>query len=228
MIKAAIHGCINKNEIMKFFILLFLILPLVSVANETLKSNVDLINIAEDVDKAKSKSDLDKTTANLEMEPEEEYINGIQQPIVKTTEVFHASGRGLLRGMANIATCPGELVRGFTYEYTSREWYVAAGTSFLAAFGGTSARLYAGAGDIITLGTFGNVELAKGFPDYVWQDAWFYIPPLAVPTKGTSIPAVAAEAPEKDISAGVSSRVIKERKQENIDFYKSQLPRDAY
>jgi len=208
---------------MKILSLLLFLLSLTAIAGKTV--NVDEINIAKNIDKDKIESEA---KVNLEMEPEEEYINGIQQPVVKTTEVFHASGNGLLRGMANIATCPGELVRGFTYEYTSKEWYVAAGTSFLAAFGGTTSRLYAGAGDIITLGIFGNVELAEGFPDYVWQGAWFYKPPLAVPTKETSIPAVAAAAPEKDIIAGVNAKVIKERKQENINFYKSQLPRKAY
>jgi len=51
---------------------------------------------------------------------------------------------------------------------------------------------------------------------------------LAVPTKNTSNPAVPAARPDKDIITGVSSRVIKLREQENTDFYKSKLPRNAY
>ncbi len=163
----------------------------------------------------------------LEMEPEDKYIIKMQQPTAQTVSVFNASGRGFLRGGANLVTCPAELVRGFTYEYTSRKWYVAVGSSLLAAFGGTGARLCAGAGDIATLGAFGNVDLVEGFPDYVWQGAWVYKPPVAVPTKSTSIPAVPAVHPEKDIIPGVKSRVIKAREQENINFYESKLPESA-
>ncbi len=164
----------------------------------------------------------------LEMEPEDKYFIKTQQPTIQTVEVFNASGRGFLRGGANIVTCPAELVRGFTYEYTSRKWYVAVGSSFLAAFGGTGARLFAGAGDIATFGTFGNVDLAEGFPDYVWQGAWVYKHPVAIPTKSTSNTAVPAVHPEKDIIPGVKARVIKAREQENINFYESKLPEAAF
>ncbi len=218
---------------MKKLILIFLLSAFnITAAEEFIETNADVINISGNVDAASEtavKPDvLVETKVELEMEPEEKYIFDIQQPTVKTVEVFHASGRGLLRGGANLVTCPGELIRGFTYEYTARKWYVAAGTSFLAAFGGTGARLCAGAGDIITLGTFGDVDLAEGFPDYVWQGAWIYKPPMAVPTKATSNPAVSATTPDKDIIAGVKKRIIKSREQENTDFYKSKLPRNAY
>ena len=160
----------------------------------------------------------------LEMLPEAEYIAEMQLPTINTVSVFNASGRGLLRGGANLITCPGELVRGFTYEYSARKWYVAAGTSFLAALGGTGARLCAGAGDIITLGAFGDMDLAKGFPDYVWEGAWVYKPPMAISTKSTSNTSVPAVQPEKDILPGENARVIKARAQENTDFYESRLP----
>jgi len=55
-----------------------------------------------------------------------------------------------------------------------------------------------------------------------------YKPPMAVPTKATSNPAVSATTPDKDIIAGVKKRIIKSREQENTDFYKSKLPRNAY
>jgi len=218
---------------MKKLILIFLLSAFnITAAEEIIETNATVINISENVDVvSKTAVESDKaveTKVKLEMESEEEYVFDIQQPTVKTVQVFRASGRGFLRGVANLVTCPGELARGFTYEYTARKWYVAAGTSFLAAFGGTGARLCAGAGDIITLGTFGDVALAEGFPDYVWQGAWVYKPPLAVPTKTTSNPAVSAVRPDKDIIAGVKTRVIESRKQENTDFYKSKLPRNAY
>jgi len=165
-----------------------------------------------------------ETKVELEMEPEEKYIIKIQQPTVKTVRVFNASGRGFLRGGANLVTCPAELVRGFTYEYTARKWYIAVGSSLLAAVGGTGARLCAGAADIATLGAFGNVDLAEGFPDYAWQGAWVYKPPVAVPTKSTSNTAVPPVHPEKDILPGAKVRVIKAREQEDINFYESKLP----
>jgi hypothetical protein len=218
---------------MKKFILISLLSALnIIAADEIIETNVDAVNISNDADVANGTTvkpnESVETKVELEMEPEEKYIFEIQQPTTKTVQVFHASGQGFLRGVANLVTCPGELVRGFTYEYTARKWYVAVGTSFLAAFGGTGARLGAGAADIITFGTFGNVDLAEGFPDYVWQGAWVYKPPMAVPTKITSNPAVAAVRPDKDIIAGVKTGVIKSREQENTDFYKSKLPRNAY
>ncbi len=180
------------------------------------------VSNADEVSTAANKSDVN-SEVNLEMTPELQYMVEMQSPTVNTVSVFNASGRGLLRGCANIVTCPAELVRGFTYEYTSRKWYVAAGSSFLAAILGTAARLFAGAGDIITLGVYGNVDLVKGFPDYVWQGAWIYKPPLAVPTTRTSGTAAPVK-PDKDILPGSKARVIEAREQENIDFYESKLP----
>jgi len=220
---------------MKKLILIFFLSVLTSFAADKItETNTPLINVSgntNSADKDKNATEQAAPAENiveLEMEPEEDYIFESQQSTTKTVEVFNASGRGLLRGGANIVTCPAELIRGFTYEYTARKWYVAAGTSFLAALGGTGARLSAGVGDIITLGTFGDVDLVEGFPDYVWQGAWVYKPKRAVPTKSTSNPSVAAASPDRDIIAGVSPRVIKAREQENVDFYESKLPREAY
>ncbi len=82
-------------------------------------------------------------------------------------------GAGLVRGLANVALSPGEIVRGFTYEYTAKKWYTAVFTSGVAALGGTMARMGAGLADIVTLGYFGDVQLVEGFPEYVWQGEWF-------------------------------------------------------
>ena len=226
-------AALMKKGIMKKLVLILLILPLLAAADEIAQTNTGANEILGNVDAMEIsdqglKNETGKKKVKLEMETEENYIFDLQQPVTKTVDVFRASGRGLLRGGANLVTCPGELARGFTYEYTAKKWYVAAGTSLLAAFGGTGARLGAGAADIITLGVFGDVELVEGFPDYVWQGAWVYKPPMAVPTKNTSSPAVTATRPDKDIITGVNSRVIKLREQENTDFYKSTLPRNAY
>ena len=205
---------------MKKIISIFLILNCAFTASVF----ADIPDITLESQTIEIKPEVVETKVELEMEPEDKYIIKIQQPTVQTVSVFNASGRGFLRGGANLVTCPAELVRGFTYEYTSKKWYIAVGSSLLAAFGGTGTRLFAGAGDIATLGAFGNVDLVEGFPDYVWQGAWVYKLPVAVPTKSTSVPSVPAVHPEKDILPGVKARVIKAREQENINFYESKLP----
>jgi hypothetical protein len=108
-------------------------------------------------------------------------------------------GFGLLRGFANLTMWPGELVRGFTYEYTAKKWYVAAGTSWLAGFGGGLSRMCAGLGDLLTGGYFGDVQLAKGYPDYVWQGDWVYHAKRPVITRDTSIGPERVLQPETDI-----------------------------
>jgi len=204
----------------------------VSVTNEFVQTEVILPETnyvdTDEINYIDINPEREEHNVELEMEPENKYITDIQHPTINTVSVFKASQRGLLRGGANLTTCPGELVRGFTYEYSSKKWYIAAGTSFLSAIGGTAARAGAGLADFLTLGIYGDMDLVEGFPDYVWEGPWIYKPPRAIPTKSTSIPAVAASEPEKDILSGVRSGVIKTRAQEDEDFYKSKLPRNAY
>ena len=107
----------------------------------------------------------------LEMTDERVHTLGAQPP-AETAAVWRVMASGLGRGFANVTLGVGELVRGFTYEYTARPWYYAIGTSWLAAFGGTLSRLGAGLADIATVGYFGDTQLAKGYPDYVWQGDW--------------------------------------------------------
>lgn len=182
-------------------------------------------NISEKVD---VKAEWKEPKVELEMSAEDEYIAQANLPTVKTVEVFKASLQGLKRGGINLVTFPGELARGFTYEYSAKKWYVALGTSWLSALGGTGARLGAGFADLATLGIFGDMEYAPGFPDYVWQGPWLYKPPRAVPTKATSNLSVPTVEPDTDVAPSVNAKVIKTRAQENIDFYQKKLPENAY
>ncbi len=137
----------------------------------------------------------------LEMTPESAHVP--LPPTVQTVTVWRVMRSGLARGFANLTLSPGELVRGFTYEYSAKKWYVAAGTSWLAAMGGTGSRACAGVADVVTCGYFGDVQLAEGYPDYVWQGDWFcrHAPPT--PTKDTSSSGPIA-TPEQDIMTEVA------------------------
>jgi len=97
-------------------------------------------------------------------------------PTLRTTTTWRVMGSGLVRGLANTTMWPGELARGVSYEYTAKEWYVASGSSLLAGFGGGVNRLCAGLSDIVTCGYFGDTQLAKEYPEYVWQGDWVYEP----------------------------------------------------
>ncbi len=97
-------------------------------------------------------------------------------PTLRTTTTWRVMGSGLVRGLANTTMWPGEIARGVSYEYSAKEWYVASGSSLLAGFGGGVNRLCAGLSDIVTCGYFGDTQLAKEYPEYVWQGDWVYTP----------------------------------------------------
>jgi hypothetical protein len=107
-------------------------------------------------------------------------------PAMRTTTTWRVMGSGLLRGLANTTMWPGELGRGVAYEYTAKEWYVASGSSLLAGFGGGINRLCAGLADVVTCGYFGDTQLAKGYPEYVWQGDWVYQPEASRKIRDTS------------------------------------------
>ncbi len=121
--------------------------------------------------KEKVESEWQEETVELELTPKTDHI---KKPDKAKVPVWKVMGSGLIRGFANATLCPGEIVRGFTYEYTAKKWYYAVFTSGVAAIGGTMARMGAGMADIATLGYFGDIQLFKGFPEYVWQGDWKY------------------------------------------------------
>ncbi|MBR5624133.1 hypothetical protein IKW72_03905 [bacterium] len=108
---------------------------------------------------------------------------------------------GLARGFVNLVTCPGELGRGFTYSFGEYHWALAAPAGLVAGIAGTLGRCGAGCADILTLGFFGDRDLAENFPDYVWQGQWDY--GLYGQNK-TSAPKAAREeaAPKEDLGEG--------------------------
>jgi|GEM_PF-3068731 len=111
----------------------------------------------------------EEETLDLELTAKEAHI---KKPAEDEVPLWKVMASGMLRGFANIALSPGELVRGFTYEFTARKWYYAIFTSGVEAVGGTMARMGSGLADIGTLGYFGDILLAEGFPDYVWEGDW--------------------------------------------------------
>ncbi|MCX7847601.1 MAG: hypothetical protein N2595_06210 [bacterium] len=126
-------------------------------------------------------------------------------PPMRTTALWRVMGFGLWRGFANLTLWPGELVRGFTYEFSSqRPWYEALGTSWLAGLGGGMSRMSAGVADIVTLGYFGDIRLARGYPDFVWQGDWFYHETLQPPTLHTSDEPVGPATPRKIVQPGTA------------------------
>lgn len=91
---------------------------------------------------------------------------------VRTVGTWRVMTWGLTRGFVNLPTAPAEFARGFTYEFSIRKWYEAAGTAWLSGLGGTMTRMSAGMADIFTGGYYGDTQLAEGYPDYVWQGDW--------------------------------------------------------
>ena len=138
----------------------------------------------------------------LSMMSEDKYRATPQPPNVRTVSVAKVMCWGLGRGFCNITLWPGEFVRGFSYEFSAREWYVAMGTSWLAAFGGGISRCCAGMADVFTCGYFGDIALAKGYPDFVWQGDWLYYSTSTFRTRETSMGDERMRRPETDIKPG--------------------------
>ena len=59
----------------------------------------------------------------------------------------------------------------------------------------------AGLGDIVTLGYFGDVQLAENYPDFVWQENWSYRPDEPAASTVLSADAVPRTAPDIDLGA---------------------------
>ncbi len=137
---------------------------------ESLGTAPDL-ELSVEKDKFEIETELKEETIDLELTAKEEHV---KKPDKDEVPLWKVMGSGMIRGFANIALSPGEIVRGITYEYTAKKWYYAVFTSGVAALGGTMARMGAGLADVITLGYFGDIQLAKGFPDYVWEGDWVY------------------------------------------------------
>ncbi len=102
---------------------------------------------------------------------------------------------GLARGFVNLATCPGELGRGFTYSFGEYHWALAAPLGIVAGVAGTLGRCGSGLADILTLGLLGDRDLAENFPDYVWQGQWDY----GFYGQNKPAPAQAEERPEQAV-----------------------------
>ncbi len=122
-------------------------------------------------EKLETETEWKEETIDLELTSEEAHI---KLNVKHETPLWKVMGNGLIRGFANVVLSPGEIVRGFTYEYTAKKWYPAIFTSGVAALGGMMARMGAGFADVVTLGYFGDIQLVEGFPDYVWQGDWVY------------------------------------------------------
>ena len=108
---------------------------------------------------------------------------------------------GLCRGFVNLVTCPGELGRGFTYAFGDYNWALAVPAGLIGGVAGTLGRCGAGVADILTLGFFGDRDLAENFPDYVWQGQWdygLYGQKQSAPAAETAEP----DAPREDLGEG--------------------------
>lgn len=140
------------------------------VIEEVVESIPDL-ELSPQKTKQEFESEWKEETLDLELTPKEAHV---KKPDKDKVSLWKVMGSGLIRGFANLALAPGEIVRGFTYEYTAKKWYIAVFTSGVAALGGTMARMGAGLADVVTLGYFGDVQLVEGFPEYVWQGDWVY------------------------------------------------------
>ncbi len=121
--------------------------------------------------KQEIESDWKEKVVDLELTPKEAHE---KKPDKDKLPLWKIMGNGMMRGLANIVLSPGEIVRGFTYEYTAKKWTTAVFTSGVAALGGMMGRMGAGVADVVTLGYFGDVQLVEGFPEYVWQGEWIY------------------------------------------------------
>ncbi|MBR5901050.1 hypothetical protein IKZ40_01745 [bacterium] len=138
-------------------------------------------------------------SVNLTMTPEEAHDQYILDSRPKW---YKRVPWGLCRGFVNLVTCPGELGRGFTYSFGEYHWALAAPAGLVAGIAGTLGRCAAGCADILTLGLFGDRDLAENFPDYVWQGQWDY--GLYGQNKSAPAPEAAREeaAPKEDLGEG--------------------------
>ena len=121
--------------------------------------------------KQEVESDWKEKVVDLELTPKDAHA---KKPDKDQLPLWKIMGNGMMRGLANVVLAPGEIGRGFSYEYTAKKWYIAVFTSGVAALGGTMARMGAGFADVVTLGYFGDVQLVEGFSEYVWQGDWVY------------------------------------------------------
>jgi len=153
-------------------------------------------DIAVDVKARAPRLKLTPASAHKVVEPE----------VVVTSTVGKTMSFGLYRGFMNLISSPVELARGTSFEFSIRKWYFAFATMIPTGLGGTLSRLAAGMADIVTLGFYGDMPLAEGYPDFVWQEDWSYDP--AAPRLSTVISTniVPVALPEIDISTSDLSR----------------------
>jgi len=159
-------------------------------------------------------ADAAKGVPELDLMPEAAYGELTEPVTLRTTALWRVMGFGLWRGFANMTMWPGEIGRGFTYEFSSeREWYEAMGTSWLAGFGGGISRMSAGMADVLSLGYFGDTRLARGYPDFVWQGDWLYRETLEPPTMHTTdqpvAPPTAPGAPRSAAQPGTGAATLR-------------------
>ena len=95
---------------------------------------------------------------------------------VKTLPTYKIIGMGLTRSFANLTLGAGELARGITYEVSAKPWYLSMITWIPVGVGGILSRVCVGVADLVTFGYFGDIMIAPGYPDYVWQGDWLYHP----------------------------------------------------
>ena len=139
------------------------------------------------------------TLPALEMTPASAHAGMKDRGPAETASVARVMSYGLGRGLANVTMAPVELLRGPVFEFSMKKWYVAAATSLPAALGGTLSRMTAGLGDILSLGYFGDVQLAEGYPDFVWQEDWTYHPEAPAASTVLSPDTVPQTRPDTDI-----------------------------
>ena len=133
--------------------------------------SIPVLELSPQKTKQEVESDWKEKIVDLELTPKEAHE---KKPDKNEVPLWKIMGKGMMRGLANVTLSPGEIVRGFTYEYTAKKWTTAVFTSGVAALGGMMGRMGAGFADVATLGYFGDVQLVEGFSEYVWQGDWVY------------------------------------------------------
>ena len=138
---------------------------------EEVVESIPKLKLSPQKTKQEVESDWKEKVVNLELTPKEAHE---KKPDKNKVPLWKIMVSGLMRGFANVTLSPGEIARGFTYEYTAKKWTTAVFTSGVVALGGMMGRMGAGFADVITLGYFGDVQLFEGFSEYVWQGDWVY------------------------------------------------------